>query len=71
MTNPHATTPKPSNNALNGNGKLHDGADSVFSIANGTTHDFTENLVEKCTENPLHAFTPEVIEQLASLKFLL
>ena len=56
------------NNALNGTGKVHNGADSVFNATNGTTHGFIEGLVERCAENPRYAFTPEVVERLASLK---
>ena len=54
--------------ALNGTGKVHNGADSVFNPTNGTTHGFIEGLVKRCEENPRYAFTPEVVERLASLK---
>ena len=55
------------NNALNGNGKVHNGIHNAINHTQETS-EFIEELVGKCTNNPGYVFAPEVIERLASLK---
>ena len=58
------------NNALNGNGKIHNGTDNVPGTIDGTneTCEFIEELVGKRVDNPGYVFVPEVIKRLSSLK---
>ena len=55
------------NNALNGNGKIHNGIHHAINHTQETCG-FIEEVVEKCANNPGYVFAPEVIERLASLK---
>ena len=55
------------NNALNGNGKIHNGIHNAINDTQETCG-FIEELVGKCANNPGYVFAPEVIERLAYLK---
>ena len=55
------------NNALNGNGRIHNGSPNAISGTNKTC-ELIEGLVGRCADNPGDVFAPEVIERLSSLK---
>ena len=52
------------NNALNGNGKIHNGIHNAINDTQETCG-FIEELVEKCANNPGYIFAPEVMARPA------
>ena len=55
------------NNALNGNGRVHNGSPNAINDTQETCK-FIEEVVRKCADNSGYVFAPEVIGRLSSLK---